>query len=195
MPQTLLPLPPRRIRPLPELKLALGPEANGSDLHGGDPPPPRLSAVRHRPPDSNRRANTPSGPSALAVALTLARMPSLRQQLRRKPLPRGTRLLFEIAADKSEVVRQAVSVTGKDPHFLKAAAIFYIEEVLWCRDADAYRVLGLNPGVSLEVVRKNFDVLLDWLANPADQQNRGQDLGRISFAWQAISGKPGLPSP
>jgi hypothetical protein len=144
----------------------------------------------HKP---ERRARGQDGPSALAVALEVARLPRLRHGLRRRPVPRGTWLLFEIAADKSEVVALAVGATGKDPRFLKAAAIFYIDEVLWGRDADPYRILGANRGAALEVVRRNFDVLVDWLSSP-DQRNRGDDLGRISSAWQVISDSIRLPA-
>ena len=197
MPQSLVPLPPRQLRrpalpvpfspatAVPPLQLLAlpspGPTSGGRDLRTAKDrvlPARRAPAIRVQP-------------SALTLALEVARNAALRHHLRQQAVPRGTLLLFQIAAGTHDILEHAVGVTGKDPHFLTAAAIFYTEEVLWCRDADAYRVLGLNPVAPLEAVKKHFDTLLDWLANSHDQHHRSHDLGRISFAWQSISGTPG----
>jgi hypothetical protein len=106
--------------------------------------------------------------------------------LRLDPVPSGTKQLFRIAAGDTGVINDAVGFTGKDPDFLRAATIFYIEEILWCPDAEPYRVLGLNPSASIDVAGSHLSVLLDWLAGANDRHDPAADLDRIRFAWQSI---------
>ena len=92
------------------------------------------------------------------------------------------------------IINEAVGFTGKDPHFLRAATIFYIEEVLWHRDADPYRILGLNPSASIDVVSSHRKVLRDWLTGPNDKQDRAADLDRLRFACQIVDSGSAAPS-
>jgi hypothetical protein len=132
-----------------------------------------------RPPAEVRRAPCPP---VLSAVLTMARTPNARHRFRRERVPSGTKQLFRISAGRTDVINDAIRFTGKDPHFLQAACIFYIEEILWHRDADPYRVLGLNSDAPFEVVSAHVDVILDWLTGPNDRHARD----RIRYAWQSI---------
>lgn len=125
-------------------------------------------------------------PPVLAAILALARTPALRHQMRHERVPAGTKQLFRFLDGNPNVISEAVRLTGKDPHFLQAAIIFYIEEVLWVADADPYRVIGLNPDAPFEVVSRHVDVILDWLSIPKNRRDRASDLARLRFAWQSI---------
>lgn len=114
--------------------------------------------------------------------------------MRHERVPSGTKQLFRFVAGNPTVIGEAVRLTGKDPNFLQAAILFYIEEVLWVADADPYRVIGLNPGASFDVVSRHVDVILDWLTIPANRRDRGSDLQRLRFAWQSIDNAPSSSS-
>ena len=129
---------------------------------------------------------------ALAAALRVARTPLVRHALRTEPIAEGIRQLFEIAAGRPDAVTEAIALTGKDPHFLTAAAIYYIEEVLWAPDASPHRVLGLTSGASFDRLADHLDVLLEWLLAPHAGEDRRPALARVRSAWQAIdSSAPG----
>jgi hypothetical protein len=135
----------------------------------------------------------PACPPVLTAVLVLARTPNARHRLRREKVPSGTRQLFRIAAGRTSVINDAVRFTGKDPHFLQAATIFYIEQVLWFADADPHRILGLNPNAPFDVVSAHVEVILDWLSAPKDNRDRAGDLERVRLAWQSIDHELSLP--
>jgi len=123
---------------------------------------------------------------ALAAALRVARNPLVRHTLRSAPVPEGVKQLFEIAAGRPDAVTEAIGLTGKDPHFLQAAAIYYVEEVVWTDDASPHRIVGLNPGASMHRLSEHVDVLLDWLSAANTGHDRRRELERVRHAWQEI---------
>lgn len=152
---------------------------------------------------------TESGATAtlqLALALALLSMPSQRRLLRRWPLPEDTLLLVQVAAGSPEALEVAVQATGESAERLMEAARFYLEEVMLFEGADAYRLLGLNPGAEATLVKQHYRQLQRWLhpdrsghavapgyvarINAAWDQLRTAERRRAYDAGQQVSGQP-----
>ena len=93
---------------------------------------------------------------ALRVAIDLLHVPSRVRVLRTEPLPEGVPLLLQIAADDDEAVKHAIAIAGRPQDVVRDAAAFFIEQVLLCREADSYRVLGASPDASTGELRSNM---------------------------------------
>lgn len=131
-----------------------------------------------------------SGPRAIETALDLARMPALAVSGPVPELPTDVLELMKIAAANPETCRQAAKRTGTPAEALIEAARFYLQQTLFHRGADAYRVLGLAPGSSKRVARVHMRWLLQWL-HP--DRNCGLDAiytDRVLKAWREVSGRP-----
>jgi hypothetical protein len=81
----------------------------------------------------------------------------------RHPLPDDVLILIRIAAGSSEALDQATAATGKDPAFVRAAAIFYLQQVLWARGSDSYRALGAPPESGQKELAEHVRWLMKWL--------------------------------
>jgi hypothetical protein len=81
----------------------------------------------------------------LALALAFHRAPTQHADLLhgRTPLPAGIGVLLKLAGG-SEPDPASLALAPADE--LKAAALFFIEQVLFRRDASHYQVLGLDSG-------------------------------------------------
>jgi len=70
---------------------------------------------------------------------------------------------------------------------VQSAATFFIEQVLFAPDADAYRVLGANPQASAGELRRNVALLLRWLHPDLDPRGqRAIFVGRVTAAWNDL---------
>jgi hypothetical protein len=121
------------------------------------------------------------------LALDLARMPALAQSAARPPLPSNVLELMRIAAAAPAACEDAASATGEPVAVVIEAARFYLQQLLFCADADAYRVLGIGPGDSRETARTHLRWLLQWL-HP--DRNAGLDAvyaERVLEAWHEVS--------
>lgn len=100
----------------------------------------------------------------LETALALQRAPGERFRLRERPLPPGVIHLIEVAAGSPQIVQTAAAELGESESTLVEASRFYLEQVLLADpEADAYRVLGLAPGVPHETIRIHQRWLQRWL--------------------------------
>ena len=78
-------------------------------------------------------------------------------------------------------------MTGYDPKFIRAAAIFYIYQVLWTSDADHYRILGVNPDASPAQLTEHIRWLAKWLHPDADRPAvKRTAVTRVMSAWDAV---------
>lgn len=134
--------------------------------------------------------------AALSVALSLADRPMMVRYVRRSPLPDGIQLLLQVAADEMEAIRTARVMTGRSQAALQEAAGFFIEQVLFHRDANSYRILGASPSAPRGELRRNMALLVKWL-HPDGQERRASrsDLDRSVFihrvtqAWENLKTK------
>ena len=131
--------------------------------------------------------------AALDVALTLVQRPIMVRAVRRSPLPNGVRLLLEVAAEETDALRTAQTMTGRSQNALQEAAGFFIEQVMLCIDANSYRVLGGSPASSRRELRRNMALLMKWLHPdgkarrlPRADLNRDFLIPRVMRAWEDL---------
>ena len=124
---------------------------------------------------------------ALRVAIDLLHVPSRVRVLRTEPLPEGVPLLLQIAADDDEAVKHAIAIAGRPQDVVRDAAAFFIEQVLLCREADSYRVLGASPDASTGELRSNMACLIKWLHPDSDLQGQQSVfVNRVTRAWDDL---------
>src|SRR5688572_12835144 len=131
-------------------------------------------------------------PHALRLALELARMPTLLAGMRAQPLPADTLVLIRIAAGCTVTCRGAVEATGRPLEDIRAAAVQYLQQVLFSPDSDGFRVLGVQPTASKKVMREHLRWLLLWL-HPDKNQNEWENVfaARVLAAWRQVgAGRP-----
>jgi hypothetical protein len=124
----------------------------------------------------------------LALALAFHRAPTQHADLLhgRTPLPAGIGVLLKLAGG-SEPDPAILALAPADE--LKAAALFFIEQVLFRRDASHYQVLGLTPDATLEQVKEHHRLLMR-VFHP-DRENRADDwkdafATRINLAYTTL---------
>ncbi len=130
-------------------------------------------------------------PAALGLALSLADYPVRVKYVSR--LPDGVLLLLQIAADETEALRAAQAITGRSQTALREAAAFFIEQVLFHKNANSYRVLGASPGASRSELRRNMALLIKWLHPDSPERrasqcdlDRGVFIHRVTQAWENL---------
>ena len=126
---------------------------------------------------------------ALDWALALARAPAERHALRERPLPEGIEGLLQIAAgnQRGAALQAAIARTGESEVELVEIVRFYLREVMFHANADAYRVLGLTAGADSAQIKAHHRLLQQWL-HP-DRQTSDWDAifsARVNVAWDAL---------
>lgn len=126
---------------------------------------------------------------ALDWVLALARAPAERHALRERPLPDGIEGLLQIAAGnpRGGALQAAMARTGESEAALVEMVRFYLREVLFHANADAYRVLGLTPAAEDAQIKAHHRLLQQWL-HP-DRQTSDWDAifsARVNVAWNAL---------
>lgn len=131
--------------------------------------------------------------AALIAALTVAREPSISRIAARSPLPPGVSFLLEVAAGNQDAVAAARAATGQSEETLRFAAGFYIEQVLFNREADSYRVLGGMQDMQSAELRLQMALLMKWLhpditvnSEPNSDRDRQVFVSRVTRAWEDI---------
>jgi curved DNA-binding protein CbpA len=78
-------------------------------------------------------------------------------------------------------------VTKRSPPSIRAAAVFYIQQVLWADDADCYRILGASADASPARLAEHFRWLMKWLHPDRRQSDVKPALAaRVLKAWDAV---------
>lgn len=125
--------------------------------------------------------------TALKIALELVHLPSQIHHVRSAPLPRGVHALLEIASGDEAALASAVEMTGRPQEIVRAAARFFIEQVLFAPDADSYRVLGATPDTGSTDLRRNMGLLMRWLhPDTANGCDMSIFAGRVTRAWDDL---------
>ncbi len=124
---------------------------------------------------------------ALKVAIDLMHVPSQVRLFRAEPLPDGVLTLLRIAAGDAEAESSASLLIDRSVDTVRAAATFFIEQILFAPDSDSYRVLGANRNASATELRRNVALLLRWLHPDLDHQSeRSIFVGRVTAAWNDL---------
>jgi hypothetical protein len=125
---------------------------------------------------------------AIDLALDLARMPALARSSVAPPIPPDIIELMRIAAAHPQACDSAASRTGEAQQVLIDAARFYLQQALFRKEADCYRILGVEPSASRVTARSHMRWLLQWL-HP-DRNNNSWDAmyaERVLNAWHQVS--------
>ncbi len=124
----------------------------------------------------------------VALALDFHRTPTRHADLLHGPaaLPQGVTTLLKLAGS-SDPDPALLALAPADE--LRAAAQFFIEQVLFRRDASHYRVLGLDAHATPEQVKEHHRLLMR-VFHP-DRENRADDwkdafATRINLAYTAL---------
>jgi DnaJ-domain-containing protein 1 len=132
--------------------------------------------------------NNSGAAGIVALALEFHRAPTRHADLLhgRAPLPRGVGILLKLAGG-SEPDPEWGDLAAADE--LQAAALFFIEQVLFRHGSDHYRVLGVEPGSSPEQIKEHHRLLMR-VFHP-DRENRADDwkdafATRINLAYSAL---------
>jgi hypothetical protein len=128
-----------------------------------------------------------SGVAAIRAAVDVLLLPSRVRLLKKEPLPEGVALVLRIAAGDGEAVREATAATDKPAETARAAAAFFIEQILLDPEGDSYRILGARSDATTAELRRNVALLLKWLHPDLDQNaERSIFAGRVTGAWNNL---------
>lgn len=123
---------------------------------------------------------------ALQLALGLYRAPSHRFAARGLRLPAGIGQVLHLATGAPEVVAEAARVSGEPEDVLIQAARFYLQQVLFVSDADAYRMLGVTPDAPASQIRDHHRWLQRWLHPDRCDGEEAIFASRVNAAWAQL---------
>jgi hypothetical protein len=120
-------------------------------------------------------------------ALDFARMPALARSSITPPIPADIVEIMRIAAASPKACQDACKATGESASALIEAARFYLQQHLFRPDADAHRILGLQPGASRATARTHMRWLLQWLHPDRNDGLEAVYAERVVKAWRELS--------
>lgn len=124
---------------------------------------------------------------AIDLALDLARMPALAAVMRKQALPSDLLEVIRIAAGCPEASKAALAATQEPLRVIRAAAIFYLEEMLFFPDAGLHRNLGVATDAPKAQMRLHMRWLLQWLHPDHNSDETAAFLAaRVINAWREL---------
>lgn len=124
---------------------------------------------------------------ALKVAIDLQLAPSRVRLIRTEPLPDDVVTLLSVVAGDDGLENTAALLGDRSKDFVRQAATFFIEQILFAPDSDSYRVLGAGAQASALELRRNVALLLRWLHPDLDpHDDRSIFIGRVTAAWNDV---------
>lgn len=125
--------------------------------------------------------------TALSTALSLQKMPTMLRYLHAEPLPPGITQVLEIAAGVPGAIESGAKASSHSPTDVEAAAEFFIEQVLFRGDADAYTILGASPDTPATELRRNMALLMKWVhPDTAEADGATGAVDRSVFARRVV---------
>lgn len=128
-----------------------------------------------------------SAPEAVRVAIDLVQVPSRVRRQQSRPLPDGVVMVLRIAAGDEAAQLEACQAASRPPALVARAAAFFVEQILFCPNADSYRVLGANRDATAHELRRNMALVLRWCHPDRDRVgNRSIFAARATQAWETL---------
>jgi curved DNA-binding protein CbpA len=126
-----------------------------------------------------------------ALALAIHRSPARYTELLRgdTPLPASVSVLLRLAGGTAASDLDPALASLAPESELRQSALFFIEQVLFQRDANHYRVLGLNPGAAQEQIKENHRLLMRLFHPDRETQpdeRREQFATRANLAYNTL---------
>ena len=111
-------------------------------------------------------------------------------------LPDDMDRLLWLANGSTDALEAAMRQTGARAEELQEAARFCVQQLCLARDADHYRLLGVNPGAPLEQIKEHHRLLMR-LFHPDRAANReswtDHYAARVNEAWTVLSKSSAAP--
>ncbi len=124
---------------------------------------------------------------ALRSAIELVHVPSNVRWQRSAPLPEGVLLLLRVAAGSEDALEEAAQLTRRGRDDIRAAAGFFIEQIMLDPGADSYRRLGANRDAPTAALRQHMALLMKWLHPDIERSGHHALFAeRVSRAWDTI---------
>ena len=124
---------------------------------------------------------------ALEQALAYHRAPGRLSVAHGRPLPEGVITLLRLAGADQAMAAQCAEASGESQPEVVAAAVFFIQQVMFANGSDSYRVLGVNPNAPDARIKEHYRWLVRWLhpdRNTDDWDSVYAD--RVNAAWQTL---------
>ncbi len=128
-----------------------------------------------------------SSADALNDAVTVFRDPARVAELRSRALADDVVLVLRVAAGDQAAVAVASERTGLDAEELFEAAIFYLQQILFGPNANAYRILGCPIDATQQRLKENYRWLIKWL-HPDRNRDQWESVyaDKVNIAWQSL---------
>jgi hypothetical protein len=124
---------------------------------------------------------------ALHHALEMAARPGLAPIMRQRALPSDVLIVIRIAAGDDETLEAAGRWTGRQEGVLREAAAIYLQQALFTKDADAYRILGVAADAPQDLIGQHMRWLMKWLHPDRERSDwEAAFAQRISSAWDSL---------
>jgi hypothetical protein len=131
--------------------------------------------------------------AALQMGLALVQRPQSVGSFKALPLPEGVTFLLEVAVGDVDALTEAQLATGQSEEQLRAAAGFFIEQLLLSRKTDSYGCLGTRSSAPTSELRRNMSLLMKWLHPDVTSGNalatnldRSVFATRVTQAWDNL---------
>jgi hypothetical protein len=103
--------------------------------------------------------------------------------------------LLQVAVGDVDALREAAALTDHPKAILQEAAGFFIEQILFSRNADNYRTLGASRDASYAELRHHMALLMRWVhpdlvsgGATGPCLERSVYVNRVTKAWGAVKG-------
>jgi hypothetical protein len=132
-----------------------------------------------------------SSRSAVETALDLYRHPIKVNAARKSTLPNDILALIRIVAGSDDEVAALDLPDVKSPSEMREAAAFYMQQVMFQKDNDSHRILGLNSKSTPQQIKDHKRLLLKWL-HPDRNHNKWERVyfQRVLHAAEKLEGNP-----
>jgi hypothetical protein len=137
-----------------------------------------------------------SNRNALQIALEIFRSPIQVRTAQRLPLPGGVLQVIRIASGEALDEKARELTFGWDESDVRAAAVFFLQQILFERDSDPFRLLGLAFDANMDDLKNHKRALLKWL-HPDRNANKWESvlLQRVLKANAGVAATVGQAEP
>lgn len=128
---------------------------------------------------------------AIRAAIKVYATPASVRIVRTAPLPPGMTSLLAIATGDVGALRSAARALDRSEDGIRDAVSFYVEQIVFAPGAEAHRILGCDPGASMDDLKRHRSLLLNWLHPDRQGVGRTGDratlANRVIDAWRIVS--------
>ena len=125
--------------------------------------------------------------SALTMAIDGYQATSRMRRYRGVELTWDLNFLLLLICGDSDAEAQALEMSSRPRETVRKAAEFFVEQVLFAGDADAYQTLGSHRQASSQELRRNMALILRWLHPDLNSKAEAANYSaRVTAAWNQV---------